>query len=457
MAALALPLAIALGAVLWRTPIPITDSIGLFEDASRRSISGLLTPGAAYFRPLFLGTLAGLWHGTDSIDHFIVGVRLLHLIPLTLLLGGFIAYVRPASATHAAAATVAIAVLLGSPALLGNLELPHSHTVVGMPAAFAAWALLERRAHPLRAALVVALTIIAVGFKEQGLVLVPLIVVAWWGRAPGATARLAGASAALAAAYVAFRMYHYDSGQVLQFEQDVGLGFQVLSNAEAAERFGAFPLWIYAYNAVSTVSNVLFAEPTEGVFRITHAAITGRLEPWHVVHLSSSLLLAAVIAWWAFGTLREVRRQGRWTPEARAALAFGAVLLASGALSFNYSRDRLGGMAVPFHALAAYYAISAAIARAAAARLAAATAVLVVVFGVGMGWQLRAIYTVSFSVERALSNHREWITKVARRERDFAERPAYVDILAQLKPQGTAPPRVYRFVASPLVRFLGAY
>ena len=32
-------------------------------------------------------------------------------------------------------------------------------------------------------------------------------------------------------------------------------------------------------------------------------------------------------------------------------------LAACGALSFDYSRDRLGGMAVPFYALAAYFAL----------------------------------------------------------------------------------------------------
>ena len=35
-------------------------------------------------------------------------------------------------------------------------------------------------------------------------------------------------------------------------------------------------------------------------------------------------------------------------------------VMACGVLSFNYSRDRLGGMAVPFYALAAFFALRAA-------------------------------------------------------------------------------------------------
>ena len=457
MAALSLPLGIALCTVLWRTPIPISDSIGLFEDAARRSAAGLLLPGSSYYRPLFLSTLAGLWHGTASIDEFVYGVRLLHLIPLTLLLGGFIAYLRPRSAAQAAASTVAVTVLLGSPGLLGNLELPQSYTIVGMPAALAAWALLGQPRHPVRTALVLVLVVTAVGFKEQGLVLVPLVLVAWWTRAPGASSRLAAASAVLAAAYVGFRLYHLEPGQSLPFEQDVGLGFEVLSNAEAAERFGASPFWIYVYNGFSTASNVLFAEPTEGVFRITRAVVSGQFEPWHAVHVTSSLLATSLIAWWGIGTMRDVRRQRRWGPEARAAVALAAVVLASGVLSFNYSRDRLGGMAVPFYALAAYYAVSAAIARAAAARLPAAAAVLVLLLTVAGGWQLRAVYTLKFTVERAFNTHREWITGVDWRERQFADRPVYLSMLRQLKPQGIAPPRVRHIVPGPLVRLLGPY
>ena len=53
-----------------------------------------------------------------------------------------------------------------------------------------------------------------------------------------------------------------------------------------------------------------------------------------------------------------------WSPESRLFIVATVVVVACGSFSFNYSRDRLGGMAVVFCALAAYAAVRAAANRA---------------------------------------------------------------------------------------------
>jgi hypothetical protein len=283
---------------------------------------------------------------------------------------------------------------------------------------------------------VVALVLVAIGFKEQGLILVPVVLAAWWARAPGASRGLAATLLALAVGYVALRWAWHEKWPL--FEQAVGLGFHEIEPSEATARFGGFPYWVYAYNSASTVGNVLLAEPTRGVFSIVRDIAAGRPEPWQLIHLTSSVLLTGTIAWWAAGEWQRAAA-GTWTPGGRAALALIAALLACGALSFNYSRDRLGGMAVPFYAIAAFHALRAAAARAATVprpRSVLGSAVLALI---AVGWAVRAVATVEHVRITAARNSQEWVTDLTKRRGDFADRDVYLAIMESMVEQGTRP------------------
>jgi hypothetical protein len=287
---------------------------------------------------------------------------------------------------------------------------------------------------------IVALTILALGFKEQGLVLVPLVIAAWWLRAPGAGRGTAITVAAVAAAYVLFRLEYHDP-RLPMFEQDVGFGFTRMSASDAEERFREVPLLIYAYSGASTIANVLLSEPTEGVFRIVQGLSEGPLQPWHGVHLSSSLALTTLIGWWGIASLRR-HRQGQWSADERLFLSLLVVLAATGALSFNYSRDRLGGMAVPFYALAAFYSVRAAALRAGEASRTATAATAIALLLLGTAWQLRVLHTVEATRQRVVNTEREWATRFHRRLTEFNDRPVYTGILEEMLPQGTSPAAV---------------
>ena len=114
-----------------------------------------------------------------------------------------------------------------------------------MPLALVAWIVLNREWRIWHAPLIVACTLIAIGFKEQGLVIVPLVIAAWWTRAPGASRGLAVTLVTIGIAYVTLRL----GGRAawLPFEQDVGLGFIELELGEAAARFGTFPLGLIRF------------------------------------------------------------------------------------------------------------------------------------------------------------------------------------------------------------------
>jgi hypothetical protein len=427
------PFPVILSAVLWQTPFPVTEAVALFEDVARAPVSQFFMPETAYYRPLFHATLSTLWHDAGSLDGTLAGVRLLHIIPVVTLLVVFVVHLRPATALEAAVALLAVAVLAGSRGFRDNLEIPLSYTIVGMPLALLVWMLVNREARAWRSVLIVLLTLVAIGFKEQGLVLIPLVMAAWWMGAPGATRATAATLAIVAVVYVAARLAIRETWPL--FEQAIGLGFIELEPDQAAARFGGFPYLVYAYSSASTIGNVLFSEPTRGVFRIVKDTVEGHPEIWEMIHLLSSAAVTALIAWWGAGALR----RDRSSFESRLFVVLLVTLLASGALSFNYSRDRLGGMAVPFYALSAFFAVRAAAARALTARrpqFVLATAGLVLL---AVAWQTRAASTIEIARIFSARNSTEWLVLLPDRRTEFAERPVYLGIMQSMIEQGTEP------------------
>ena len=435
VAALAAPACLVLSWILWHTPYPLSEGVALLEDVDDPSSFRFLDPSTAYYRPLFHLSLFGAWHLAPSLDGFLALVRLFHIVPAVGLIALLLVHLRPARLIDAAAASVAVAVLMGSPGFLDNVEIPLTYTIVGMLCALMVWLVMERDHAAWHGPAIVALTLIAIGFKEQGLVIVPVVVVAWWMGAPGVRRATAAAVIAIAVAYVGIRLGR--SARWAPFEQDIGLWFTLVPAREAVDRFGTFPYWMYAYNGASTVANVLFAEPTAGVFRIIDAIVHGGVMPWQIVYLWSSIATTTVIAWWAIGTARRSKGDG-WSREARVAAALATALAASGALSFNYSRDRLGGMALVFYAIATYYAVRALVDRAGGlpryARTVAGVALLLVAFA----WQVRVVHTLEFARRRSANSYREWITDLHQRREQSATQPVYLRIMEELAPQGTA-------------------
>ena len=432
-----LPLLAALGFSLWKTPYPINETIALLEDVRNETHTFFDPTLRAWYRPLFFYTFDWLWRGTGSLDSAMAWFKVIEVVsPLALILL-FLRHLRPLTWMEAGAATVATAVLVGAPGFRENLEIPLLMTLVGMPLLLMVWMIVTSAPRAWHAPAVLALTFIAIGYKEQGLAIAPVVVVAWWTRAPGAGNRVAAGAVALALAYLAFRFTWNENWPV--FEQSMGLGFHTVEPREALARFGAFPYWMYAYNGLSTMLNVLISEPTRGLFFIARDVAYWQAEPWEFVHVLSSVGLTGLIVWWSWRVIPGWRREG-WTPEGRVALAFWAVLVGSGALSVKYSRDRLGGMASVFYALAAYEALRHlsdwVLATWPARRRRAAIAALVAV--ISLGWHIRAVGTLEWTRRMAEANYAGWITQVPPRRVRFADRPVYLGIMSRMTAQGTA-------------------
>jgi len=442
--AVSAPLVVTLMRVLWRTPYPISETVALLEDVDT-SASFLVDPARrTYYRPLYHLTWMALWRGTGSLDSALVLFKAIEVAAVGGLIALLIWHLRPRTPIAAAAATFAVAVLVGTPGFRDNLELPLIYTTVGMPLLLIVWILVEREHRWWHTPAILTLTILAIGYKEQGLVIVPVVLAAWWMGAPGASRTTSAAIVVATAVYLAIRFS--TSGAWPGFAQDVGYGFTLLSPDQATTRFGPFPVAMYAYNVVVTMANILFSEPTSGVFSIVRDLRSGEVAAWEINHVISSAVLTALIVWWGVRVLRaDLNTQNPnpkstpWSVESRVFVATVIAVAASAALGFNYTRDRLGGMAAVFYALAAYYAV-----RAAAERLVDAPRRLVISMGVVLvllasAWQLRTIGTVEHARLTAFKDRREWITNLQRRRVEFAKRAPYLRVLNAMIDQGTTP------------------
>ena len=430
------PVLVTLAVTLWRTPYPVTEAVALFEDVARvSSPARFWVPETSYYRPLFHTTLWAIWHADSSLATKLALVKVVHIAPILLMVVVFVWSLRPRTARDAGAAALATAVLIGSAGLRDNLEIPLAYTAMAMPIAVMVWMLVNQEPRIWRTAAILALCLVAIGFKEQGLILIPIVVVAWWMGAPGATRTNALTLAVIAVAYVAMRLHW--RGRWPLFEQSLGLGFSIVEASDATVRFGSFPYFVFAYNSAATIANVLFSEPTSGLFYTVRDIAYNQIQAWRIINLVSSIALTGAIAWWGVSSLTGGR--AAWTADARLFVAMVLALLGCGALSFDYSRDRLGGMAIPFYALAAFPAVRVVMARVSVAPRRLCMTGTIALVALAAAWQIRAIGTIEWTRRFARRNEIEWLVELVPRRAEFADRAVYLELMERMIPQGTQP------------------
>ena len=296
---LSIPLFVALAVALWDVPYAISETVAILEDLERRSgaASQVLDIHGPFFRPLFWGTLLAIWEHAATAASALAIYKVLHVATVLLTAATFLFVLRPRVPVDAAAAVIAVAVLLGSPAFRDNLEnLPLNQMAIIGFISIVVWWLVSTPGR-WHAPVAVLLTIAAIGFKEEGLIVGAVVVVAAWTGAPGVSRRMGLVMAGLCLAYVGIRLSNSAGWPI--FMQRVGVGFRLLDTEQATRMFGDFPYAVYAYSVMATAANTLFSEPTSGVFRITQSLITGTADPWQINHLLSSLAATGLVAYWA--------------------------------------------------------------------------------------------------------------------------------------------------------------
>src|SRR6266550_3026036 len=104
------PVRVTLCWTLWRTPYPVKEAVALFEDAARApSQARFWVPETSYYRPLFHTGLWAIWHMAGSLETKRALIKVVHIVPIALLVVLFIWQLRPRTLLDAAAAAAAAA------------------------------------------------------------------------------------------------------------------------------------------------------------------------------------------------------------------------------------------------------------------------------------------------------------------------------------------------------------
>lgn len=402
-----------------RIPIQLTDGASNMIDVVGKPLLTVFRDKAGndgFFRPLMWPPygLVMTWSG----GHYHAWFKTLQVGQLFVLLLLWLRWVRVGTRLDLAVLPIGVAVLTGSHMFVGAIReaFPINHFLAIAGASLAAAVLSLERRRVINDVLAMALFAYASLTLETGLLVWVILI---WGFVLGGRGvsrwGLAAVTAGLVA-YLAVRFLWLGTGSPGLDERATGFGFRVLEPAELIQRFGAHPVWLYAYNVAGGLGSVLFAEPRGGVFRFVRGLVTGESEPRTVVNVlcaTGTTLLAATSLW-------RVLRRGRRAPLTHAdqvLLMFPAVLAANAVFCYGYLKDVVLSPAGVFFAGAAFVAFREALSailqpRPGASRVArAGLAVLVTVLAAG--WGIKQI-GVHYAVRKQIDDVRTEWTQVDR-------------------------------------------
>jgi hypothetical protein len=110
---------------------------------------------------------------------------------------------------------------------------------------------------------------------------------------------------------------------------------------------------------VTSLLSVPFSDPDGGIFEIARAWLLGDIPPRLYVAVASSAWTTGIMVW---VVLRAFRHRDLHEDDLRVLIVFAAVLLASAAMSYAYTKHEILSTAGAFYALAAFVALRHAIA-----------------------------------------------------------------------------------------------
>jgi hypothetical protein len=130
------------------------------------------------------------------------------------------------------------------------------------------------------------------------------------------------------------------------------LGFSELNPETLGNIFEHAPWLFWSYNVVATFLTVVVSEPRAGVYRFVSSLLQGETELWQWIHVGSSTVTTAAIAF-ALAVSRPSSTRDRLL------LAAGVTLVVFGsALGFLYTRDRIALYAGVGYGLLVYVAMT---------------------------------------------------------------------------------------------------
>lgn len=390
--ALAFAFAAALAYDLWHVPVQVSDSLGeIIEAQQSPSVWSTFTRGfgsSAYLRPLRLAQIKALFDLSGG--WYRLAFRGFHIALLVAFFVLFTRALRVHSGVDLAAAAFALTVLVGMHTFMGFVReaFPINHFLEMGVACLIALELARSRGGWRIDAAAAAVLAVAVLTLESGLLVWVVLVAARLGGFRGVSTRGVALATLVLAGYFALRFQYLSTGVPGLQERASGFLTERLEPDELDRRFGGSPGAFYAYNVAASALSVLVGEPRDGVLVAVRSWREGPVPARIVLAVGTTSVTTAVVLWWA---VMDWRRRRPWSEAHALALVAGAVVAASAALSFAYTKDEIMAVAGAFYALAAYGAARAIVERAGALRRAGAVAVVsMLLLALAAAWAVRA-------------------------------------------------------------------
>jgi hypothetical protein len=398
-----------LGYFLLGLVIQVSDSFGNLLAVQDPSLGQVLRDQLSqrgYLRPLLWGQIKAIYE-LSSGDYF-VWFRGIHVLQVAVLIAACVHVLRPRDARDAALIPLSLAVIVGAHTFVPMVReaFPINSFLTIAIACVVALAMAQREQPRWYVdALAVAVLAGSILTVESGVLVWVVAATAYLTGMRGVSRGAVIAMTVTVGVYLLVRMLVLDVGSPSLTERASGFGFSIVEPVDLARRFEGRAWIFYAYNVVSSVATVLFAEPRGGVWRFVWELTVGAVHPWTLVSVVSSTAATVLIGWFVW-TRRAAIRAWRLDPHDQVVMVFAVVLLANAAISFPYTKNVIMGPSGVFLGLAVYVASRAWLRT--PPRSAVATIVLFTVLTCGWAFRVAGNH---YNLRRTAAEQRaEWVT-----------------------------------------------
>lgn len=398
-------MALLMGTFLLAIPVQLSDSFTEFISVHAHPLSEVIGAefyNGTYFRP-FRRALIKIVYDLSG-GHYYAAFRGFQALQVLVLLLLIVRMLRVRSAAALVSLPLGLAILVGIHTFAGAVVegLPVNHFLTILICCAAAVNLAQAKQTVLTDAAAVALLVCAMLTIESGLLIWVIFIATYAVGYRGISRRALIVLTVCVASYFLGRFVLIGGAPPGLNERSAGFGFSVLNPDELAARFGHNPIPFYAYNVLSAISCVLFAEPRGGVWMFIRELLHGRPEPWQFVNVLTSVATTLMMA--RFAAVRWPNwKAGDFDEADRFVILFLAVLPLNALFAGGYEKDVIMSPAGLFYGAAAYFVFRERLSGLKVVPIATAVALLLAV-----GWSVRFIGIHESLRARALSVREEW-------------------------------------------------
>jgi hypothetical protein len=394
-----------MGTFLLAIPVQLSDSFTEFISVHGHSLREVVAAEfykGTYFRP-FRRALIKIVYDL-SAGHYYGAFRGFQALQVLVLLLLIVRMLRVRSAAALVSLPLGLAIVVGIHTFAGVVVegLPINHFLTILICCAAAVNLAQARRTLVTDVAAVALLVAAMLTIESGLLIWVIFVAAYAVGYRGISRPAVVILTICVASYFLGRFVLIGGAAPGLNERSAGFGFSVLNPDELLRRFGSNPIPFYAYNVLSAVSCVLFAEPRGGVWIFLRELLRGRPEPWQFVNVLTSVTTTMLMARFAWARLANWRAR-EFDEADRFMIIFLAILPLNALFAGGYEKDVIMSPAGLFYGAAAYFVFRDRLAGVKVVSIAPGVALLLAV-----GWSVRFIGIHDSLRARALSVREDW-------------------------------------------------